>query len=288
MKLTSLAKIGMMALATISLAACGNNGGGQTNSTIEVVSREDGSGTRGAFTEITGVLTKDGDKEVDNTVKTAVIQNNTEGVISTVSGNAAAIGYISYGSLNDKVKALPIEGVEPSTDSILDGSYALQRPFNIVWKSGLKKEAQDFINFIHSEEGQKIVTDNKYVQAKTKTTSYTPANLSGKISVVGSTSVTPLMEKLAEVYQELNPDVTIDITSNGSSAGMTAAQEGTADIGMLSRELKDDEVSTVEHDAIALDGIAVVVNTDNELSTLTMDQVKQIFTGKVTEWLALK
>ncbi|TCD45460.1 extracellular solute-binding protein [Streptococcus sp. X16XC17] len=284
MKLISLAKIGLVTVASISLVACGNNSGGQTNSTIEVVSREDGSGTHGAFTEITGV----GDNEVDNTVKTAIIQNNTEVVISTVSGNPSAIGYISYGSLNDKVKSVSIGGVEPSTKTILDGSYALQRPFNIVWKSELKKEAQDFIQFIHSQEGQKIVTDNKYVQAKTETNSYSPANLSGKISIVGSTSVTPLMEKLAEAYKELNPNVTIDITSNGSSAGMTAAQEGTADIGMLSRELKDDEVSTVEHDAIALDGIAVVVNTENKLSTLSMDQVNQIFVGKVTEWSALK
>lgn len=286
MKFKSLAKIGLVLLSSFALVACGNNTSG--GSAIEVISREDGSGTRGAFTEITGVLTKDGDNEVDNTVKTAVIQNNTEGVLSTVAGNVNAVGYISYGSLNDTVKALDIEGVAISEEAILDESYPIQRPFNIVWKSGLSKQAEDFITFIHSTEGQKIVTENKYVQTKNETSSYKSTGVSGKISVVGSTSVTPLMEKLAESYKELNPEVTIDITSNGSSAGMTAAQEGTADIGMLSRQLKDEEAGTVEQAAIALDGIAVVVNKDSKVNNLTMDQVKAIYTGELTDWSEVK
>ncbi len=281
------AAIALLSLTSLSLFACGNNkssGSSSSDGKIEVVSREDGSGTRGAFTEITGILTKDSDKEVDNTSKSAIIQNSTEGVISAVSGNQNAVGYVSLGSLNDSVKAVEIEGVKASSDTVLDGSYKLQRPFNIVWGKDLSEIGQDFISFIHSTEGQKIVTDNKYVEAKTETTSYSAAKLKGKLSVVGSTSVTPLMEKLAEAYKKLNPDVTIDITSNGSSAGITAAEEGTADIGMVSRELTSDEGKNLEQDEIALDGIAVVVNSKNNISNLTLDQVKTIFTGDVTDW----
>lgn len=281
------AAIALLSLTSLSLFACGNNKSSESSSSdgkIEVVSREDGSGTRGAFTEITGILTKDGDKEVDNTSKSAIIQNSTEGVISAVSGNQNAVGYVSLGSLNDSVKAVEIEGVKASSDTVLDGSYKLQRPFNIVWGKDLSEIGQDFISFIHSTEGQKIVTDNKYVKAKTETTSYSAAKLKGKLSVVGSTSVTPLMEKLAEAYKKLNPDVTIDITSNGSSVGITAAEEGTADIGMVSRELTSDEGKNLEQDEIALDGIAVVVNSKNNISNLTLDQVKTIFTGDVTDW----
>lgn len=287
MKMKKMLALAGLTLAGVTLVACGNNQSGSSVSSggkIEVVSREDGSGTRGAFTEITGVLEKKDGNEVDNTSKNAVIQNNTEGVISTVSGNEAAIGYISLGSLNDNVKALDIEGVEASSETVLDGEYKLQRPFNIVWSKDLSEVGQDFISFIHSKEGQEVVTDNKFVEAKTETAFYSGGDKSGKLSIVGSTSVAPLMEKLAEAYKKVNPGVTIDITANGSSAGITAAEEKTADIGMVSRELTAEEGKELHQDAIALDGIAVVVNKDNKVGDISMSQIKDVYTGKITEW----
>lgn len=287
MKVKKVVALAGLTLAGLTLVACGNNTSGSNSSStgvIEVVSREDGSGTRGAFTEITGVLEEKDGKKVDNTSKKAVIQNNTEGVITTVSGNAGAIGYISLGSLNDNIKALEVEGVKASSDTVLDGEYKLQRPFNIVWTSDLSEVGKDFISFIHSKEGQKIVTDNKYVQAKTETTPYSGGDKSGKLSLVGSTSVAPLMEKLVESYKKKNPEVAVDITANGSSAGITAAQEKTADIGMVSRELTPEESKGLQHDEIALDGIALVVNKDNKVSDIDMSQIKDIYTGKLTKW----
>ncbi|MFA9413849.1 MULTISPECIES: substrate-binding domain-containing protein [unclassified Streptococcus] len=286
MMLKQLIKAGFVLLVGASLAACGNQGSDGTSNLgdIMVVSREDGSGTRGAFVDITGVLEKSGDIEVDQTTKAATIQNNTEGVVGTVSGNPSAIGYVSLGSLTDVVKAVKIDGVAPSNETVLDGTYPIQRPFNIVWKESLSKQAQDFITFIHSSDGQAIVTDKKYVAAKTDSQAYQATPQSGTISIVGSTSVTPLMEQLAEAYQVLQPDVKIDITSNGSSAGVTAVHEGVADIGMVSRELKDKEKPGLTADVIALDGIAVVINKDNPLESLTAQEVKEIYTGKLLTW----
>ncbi len=287
MKMKKMMTLAGLSLAGFALVACGNNNAGSGSSAggaIEVVSREDGSGTRGAFTEITGVLEEKDGKEVDNTSKKAIIQNNTEGVLSTVSGNPAAIGYISLGSLNDNVKALDVEGVEASSETVLDGEYKLQRPFNIVWSDDLSELGKDFISYIHSEEGQKVVTDNKFIEAKTETTPYSGGGKSGKLSLVGSTSVAPLIEKLVEAYKKENPDITIDITANGSSAGITAAQEKTADIGMVSRELTPEESKDMQHDAIALDGIALVVNKENKVNDVDMSQIKDIYTGKMTEW----
>lgn len=291
MKVKKMLALAVVSLTGFGLVACGNtnSGNGQSASgKIEVISRENGSGTRGAFTEITGILKKDGDKETDNTTKTAVIQNSTEGVLSAVQGNANAIGYISLGSLTKSVKALAIDGVKASRETVLDGEYPLQRPFNIVWSSDLSQVGQDFIKFIHSKQGQQVVTENKFIEAKTETAEYTSRNLSGKLSVVGSTSVSPLMEKLAEAYKKENPEVTIDITSNGSSAGITAAKEKTADIGMVSRELSPEEGKSLTHDAIALDGIAVVVNNDNKTSQISMAQLAEVFSGQLTTWDKLK
>ncbi|VTS25527.1 substrate-binding domain-containing protein [Streptococcus dysgalactiae] len=291
MKVKKMLALAVISLTGFGLVACGNtnSGNGQSASgKIEVISRENGSGTRGAFTEITGILKKDGDKETDNTTKTAVIQNSTEGVLSAVQGNANAIGYISLGSLTKSVKALAIDGVKASRETVLDGEYPLQRPFNIVWSSDLSQVGQDFIKFIHSKQGQQVVTENKFIEAKTETAEYTSRNLSGKLSVVGSTSVSPLMEKLAEAYKKENPEVTIDITSNGSSAGITAAKEKTADIGMVSRELSPEEGKSLTHDAIALDGIAVVVNNDNKTSQISMAQLAEVFSGQLTTWDKLK
>lgn len=277
-------------LTGLTLVACGNNQSKGTSSgsqNIEVVAREDGSGTRGAFTEIAGILQKKDGKEVDQTTKKAVIQNNTEGVISTVSGNKEAVGYISLGSLKDNVRTLDVNGIKANNKTVLDGEYPLQRPFNIVWTDQLSEVGKDFIRFIHSEEGQKIVKDNKYVEAKTETTSYSSERLSGKLSIVGSTSVSPLMEKLSEFYKKQQPKVTIDITANGSSAGITATQEKTADIGMVSRELTSEEAQKLKHDKIALDGIALIVNKTNAVKDISMPHIKDIYTGKITEWSQL-
>lgn len=280
-------KTGLVVLASLSLAACGSGGsstGEKSLGDIMVVSREDGSGTRGAFTEITGVLEKAGDQEVDKTTKAATIQNNTEGVVSTVSGNASAVGYISLGSLTDAVKSVKVDGAAATSEAVLDGTYPIQRPFNIVYNDKLSDTAKDFVSFILSKEGQEVVADKSYVPSVTDATAYQAGSVSGKIAIVGSTSVTPLMEKLAEAYKKLNPEVSIDITSNGSSAGVTAVKEGVADIGMVSRELKDKEKPGLTPQVIALDGIAVVINKDNPLEELSMDQVKAIYTGDLLTW----
>lgn len=292
MKWNNLSKLVLALGVSATLAACG--GGDEASSdgatgvagTINVVSREDGSGTRGAFTEITGVLGEDANgEEVDNTYSEAIIQNGTEGVLSTVAGDANAIGYVSLGSLNDTVQGVAIDGVEPTNETVQDGTYPIARNFNIAWKGDLSEVAADFVAYIHSAEGQAIAVEEGYVEAKMDGAAYAgDGSMSGTISIVGSTSVSPLMEVLAEEYKALNPDVQIDITSNGSSAGMTAAMEGTADIGMSSRELKEEEAAELTSDAIAVDGIAVVVNKENTLAGLTLEQVKAIFTGETTEW----
>lgn len=252
---------------------------------IAVISREDGSGTRGAFTEITGLVEKNGDQEVDNTTASATVQNSTNGVMTTVAGNPSAIGYISLGSLNDTVKALTLEGVEPTAENILSGEYKLARPFLLVTK-GEPKEGSleaDFIKFALSKDGQAIAEQEGYVKNE-KAEDYKPGNVSGEITVAGSTSVTPLMEKLVEAYKKVNSGANIQIQSNGSSAGITAAAEGTAQIGMSSRELKDEEKSKVQGTVLAQDGIAVIVNKDNPAKDITLEQIKSIFKGDMTAW----
>lgn len=252
---------------------------------IAVISREDGSGTRGAFTEITGLVEKNGDQEVDNTTASATVQNSTNGVMTTVAGNPSAIGYISLGSLNDTVKALTLEGVEPTAENILSGEYKLARPFLLVTK-GEPKEGSleaDFIKFALSKDGQAIAEQEGYVKNE-KAEDYKPGNVSGEITVAGSTSVTPLMEKLVEAYKKVNSGANIQIQSNGSSAGITAAAEGTAQIGMSSRELKDEEKTNVQGIVLAQDGIAVIVNKENPAKDITMEQIKNIFNGSMAAW----
>ncbi|MRI85608.1 phosphate-binding protein [Aerococcaceae bacterium WS4759] len=278
---------------------------------IGVVSREDGSGTRGAFVEIVGVVDED---DNDMTTLDAVIQNSTNGVMQTVAGDSQAIGYISLGSVDDSIKVLPIDGVEASAENVTNGTYPIARPFNVAWSNegDLSEVAADFLTFIHSADGQAIVEEEGYVQVTPKadeeetteeTTeesseesteesseeavelpAYEVAGLEGTVEVVGSTSVTPVMEKLAEAYSALNEGVTINITSNGSSAGMEAAINGTADLGMASRELDEEEQAALNFDAIAIDGIAVIAHPENPISGLTLENVKQIFLGEVTEW----
>lgn len=255
---------------------------------ITVISREDGSGTRGAFIEITGIEEKDGDTKVDKTTVDAVVQKSTNAVLMTVNGDKNAIGYISLGSLNDSVKAVKVEGVEATADDVLDGSYKIARPFNIVYKGELDGLKKDFIDFMMSKEGQDMVLENKYVQVDTAAPEYKQSSQSGKLVVGGSTSVTPLMEKFAEKYMEMYPDVKIEIQSTGSSAGIQAAIEGAADLGMASRDVSDEEKAELTNVVIAKDGIAVIVNNENAIEDLTLDQIKAIFVGETKTWGDIK
>ena len=249
---------------------------------FSVVSREEGSGTRGAFIELVGLEEEvDGSKE-DMTTQEAIVQNSTNGVMQTVSQDTEAIGYISLGSLNDTVKAVKIEGVEATEENIVNGTYKISRPFNLAFKEAeINDLAKDFLKFCLSEDAQALTLEEGYVPLK-DTEKYEPAKLSGTLTVAGSTSVTPLMQKMAEKYQELNPDAKIEIQSTGSSAGIEAVIDGAADIAMASRELKDEEKEKLAVEVIATDGIAVVVNPSSKVEDLTMDELKQIFKGELT------
>lgn len=294
-KITATALFGVLAVS--AFAGCGGAGSSSNGSsdagsdaakfdaskTISVVTREEGSGTRDAFTELTGVLVKDGDNKTDNTTTSAVTINSTEAVITNVKDNDAAIGYISLGSLNDTVKALKIGGVEATADNVKSGDYAVSRPFNIAYKGELSDVAQDFVDYIMSSDGQKVVSDNGYVTVS-ENAAYSGKKPSGKISVAGSSSVSPVMEKLAEAYQEVNTNAKVEIQTSDSSAGMQSAMGGTCDIGMASRDLKDEEKSALKVETIAKDGIAVIVNNANTCDDLTLDQVKSIYTGETTVW----
>ena len=252
---------------------------------ITVISREDGSGTRGAFIELFGSEEKnDAGETIDNTTDTAEITNSTAVMMTTVAGNDNAIGYVSLGSLNDSVKALSIDGVEASADNIKSGTYKIARPFNIATKGEVSDVAQDFIKYIMSEDGQKVVEDNGYI-SQGNDGAYESAGLSGKVVVGGSSSVTPVMEKLKEAYVALNPDVTIEVQQSDSTTGMTSAIEGVCDIGMASRDLKDSEIEKgLTGTTIAMDGIAVIVNNDSPVEELSSDSVKGIYTGEITDW----
>lgn len=283
-KLAKVLTVSLAALMVFGLASCGG-GGSVSDKDITVISREEGSGTRDAFTELTGVLQDD----VDKTVDTAEISNSTSVVTQSVAGNDAAIGYISLGSLDDTVKAVKVDGVEATVDNIKSGDYKIQRPFNIVTKGDVTGLPADFIKFIMSKEGQKIIDDEGYISVNEKAESYKASGLTGSITLAGSTSVSPVMEVLADKYKELNSGVTIEIQQTGSGAGIQSTTEGVCDIGMASRELKDEESSQgLKSQEIALDGIAVIVNKDNDVEDLTMDQIKQIFTGEITNWADVK
>lgn len=261
-----------------------------TGKTINVVTREEGSGTRGAFIEIVGILEKDAnDNEMDRTYPEAIVQNGTNAVMTTVAGNEYSIGYISLGSLNNTVKAVKVNGVEATAENILNNSYEVARPFNLAYKGDLSPLAKDFLDFILSSEGQDIVAKEGYVQVDTQASNYeSNGTEEGTLVIAGSTSVSPLMEKLVEAYQELNSGVSIEVQSTGSSAGMQSAMEGTADIGMASRELKDSELAELNPVVIALDGIAVIVNNNNPVEDLSIDDIKSIYIGETTNWSEIK
>ena len=253
---------------------------------ITVISREEGSGTRGAFVELMGVETDEGDM----TTVDAEIANSTSLVQSTVAGNPNAIGYISLGSYDaSAVKALKVDGVEVSVDTIKAGTYAVSRPFVICYKEeNLSELGADFVAYIMSAEGQQILNDEGYIAADDNAEPYTASGLSGNLSVNGSTSVGPVMEVLAEAYKALNPDVVIDVQQTGSGTGITAAIDGSCEIGMSSRALKDEEVAEgLTPVTIALDGIAVIVNQANTVEDLTAEQIRQIYTGEITDWSQL-
>ncbi len=253
---------------------------------ITVISREDGSGTRGAFIELFGIEVKnDAGEKVDMTTDDAEITNSTSVMMTSVAGNTEAIGYISLGSLNDTVKAVKIDGAEATVDNIKSGTYKIARPFNIATKGEVSDVAQDFIKYIMSEDGQKVVEDNGYI-SQGNDGAYESAGLSGKVVVGGSSSVTPVMEKLKEAYVALNPDVTIEVQQSDSTTGMTSAIEGVCDIGMASRDLKDSEIEKgLTGTTIAMDGIAVIVNNDSPVEELSSDSVKGIYTGEITDWV---
>lgn len=277
--------------ATSLMTGCGNGGSSKkAEDNITAVSREDGSGTRGAFIELFGIEEKDEDgNKVDKTTSSVQITNSTSVMMTTVAENKAAIGYISLGSLNDTVKAVKIDGAEASVETVKDGSYKIVRPFNIITKDKLSEQAQDFENFIMSAEGQKIVEDNGYIKVDEKAAAFKSNGAKGKVVVGGSSSVTPVMEKLKEAYSKLNKDVKIEVQQSDSTTGVTNAIEGTCDIGMASRELADSEAKKgVKATVIAQDGIAVIVNKDSDVDELTSDQVKAIYTGETTKWADIK
>ena len=280
------AKIAAVGLASLGLlAACGQSSTDTSDQPITVVSREDGSGTRGAFIELFGVESKDANGEkVDNTTNQAIVTNSTAVMLQTVAGDNTAIGYVSLGALDGNSKTLEIDGVDASVDTIKSGEYKIARPFNIVTQASVSETAQDFINFILSTEGQAVVEKAGYIPVDAKG-SYQASVTSGKVTVSGSSSVNPVMEKLKEAYQKVNAGVTVEVQQSDSSTGVTNAIEGSADIGMASRELKDSETSAgVSATAIAIDGIAVIVNKDNPINGLTSQEVQDIFTGKKTKW----
>ncbi len=290
----------VLALGLFGMAGCSSGGSssddatdsGTTSATedtvpsgeISVYSREDGSGTRGAFIELLGIEQKDanGDK-VDMTTTSAAITNSTSVMMTSVAGDPNGIGYISLGSLNDTVKAVKVDGVEATAANVKSGEYAVSRPFNIVTQDDLSDVAQDFVDFILSADGQEIVEEEGYIAVEEGAAAYSASGLSGKIVVAGSSSVTPVMEKLAEAYQELNADVTIEVQQSDSTTGVTMAMEGTCDIGMASRELKDSETG-VTATVIAQDGIAVIVNNESSVDDLTSDQIMGIYTGEFLTW----
>ena len=253
---------------------------------INVISREDGSGTRGAFIELFGIEQKnEAGEKIDYTTDECDITNSTSVMMTSVSGNECAIGYISLGSLNDTVKALAIDGAEASVENIKAGTYNVARPFNIATLSETSEAAQDFIAYIMSAEGQAVIEANGYIAVNEEAEAFAGGKTAGKIVVAGSSSVTPVMEKLAEAYMAVNPNVEIELQQSDSSSGMTSTLDGVCDIGMASRALKDSELEAgLTPMTIAMDGIAVIVSNDNPVEGLTSDQVRAIYMGEITDW----
>ncbi len=273
---------------TGALAGCSNDEKGG-NDTITVISREEGSGTRGAFVELFGVEEKDADgNKIDRTTEDAEIYSSTSVVITSVAGDENAIGYVSLGSLKDTVKALQIDGAAATVENVKNGSYKVTRPFNIATKEDTPELAQDFIAYILSEEGQTVIENNGYV-SDGNNGAYAGTKPAGEITVSGSSSVSPLMEKLIEAYKAINADAEIKLQTTDSSTGMNDVAEGKCEIGMASRAVKDSELEKgLVPTQICTDGVAVIVNKDNEINGLTTEQVKNIYIGEITKWSEVK
>lgn len=271
-----------MLLTTVCALADDRSPAGEIN----VISREDGSGTRGAFIELFGIEQKNAaGKKIDYTTDDCDITNSTSVMMTSVAGNDCAIGYISLGSMNDTVKALLIDDAEASVENIKNGSYKVARPFNIATKAEVSDAAADFISFIMSAEGQAVIEANGYIAVVEDAPAFEGGKVSGKIVIAGSSSVTPVMEKLAESYEALNPNVEIELQQSDSSSGMTSTRDGVCDIGMASRGLKDSEIEAgLVSMTIAMDGIAVIVSNDNPVDGLTTEQVRDIYMGEITDW----
>lgn len=298
MKLKKFIAILSVATMTAGLAVgCGNSDSASSDdkssksesdwdssNDITIVSREDGSGTRGAFIELFGIEEKKDGEKVDMTTDDAQITNSTSVMLTTVAGDDYAIGYVSLGSLNDTVKALKIDGEEATEQNIKDGKYKICRPFNIATKKGADNEvAKDFIAYIMSKEGQQVISDNGYI-GDDSAEAYAGSKPSGKAVVGGSSSVSPVMEKLIEAYKKVNTGAEIELQTTDSTTGMTSAIDGSYDIGMASRELQDEEKDKLDSQVIATDGIAVIVNKNNTTDELSSDQVKTIYTGDAATW----
>ena len=298
----------LMGAMVFSMAACGSNDSGSSSSdstttedsassdsgsdasapsgTISVLSREEGSGTRGAFVELFGVEEENADGEkVDNTTVDAQVTNSTAVMMTGVAQDPQAIGYISLGSLDDSVKALKVDGAEASAENVKSGTYKVSRPFNIVTNDDISDVAQDFVDYILSSDGQAIVEEDGYIAVDDAAEAYAGTSPEGSVVVAGSSSVSPVMEKLKEGYEAVNPNASIEIQTSDSTTGVESTISGICDIGMASRELKDTETSEgVTGTQIAIDGIAIIVNNENSMTDITSDQVKQIYTGEVTNW----
>lgn len=279
----------MFAIIAITLAAAAVLAGCASQyDGIDVISREDGSGTRGAFIELFKIEVTENGQKVDKTTDAATISNSTAVVMSTVKDDKTAMGYISLGSLNDTVKALKIDGAEPTAENVKNGTYKVARPFNIATRDNLSAVARDFVSYILSADGQKVVEQTGYITVGDNP-AYSGSKPSGKVTVAGSSSVTPVMEKLKEAYLKVNPNAQIEVQESDSTTGVTAAASGTCDIGMSSRTLKDSEKAKgLTETKIAMDGIVVIINKDNPIDNLTSAQVNAIYTGQVTTWKDVK
>ncbi len=251
---------------------------------ITVVARDAASGTRGAFHEIMKIIQKQGDKEVDNLVVGALEFDGTDKVITAVEQDKYGIGYISLGSVSERIKAIAVNGAEPTVENVKSGKYSVARPFLMVTKGNESDLVKDFLSFAESTQGQQIVNDKNFISATDQPKEYTASGMTGTIKVAGSTSVAPLMEKIQEAYTELNPDVKFEMQANGSSQGIKAAIDGSYDIGMSSRELKEEESSKLNRHVLAIDGIAVIVNNDNPTNNLAAEDITAIYTGEITVW----
>ena len=283
---TCAATISAAILSAGILVGCGQSDEFNPKRQISVISREQGSGTRDAFVELTGILVKENGKKKDMTSADALVIDGTQAVMSNVAGNEYAIGYISFGSLNSSVKAVTIEGVPVSVETVREGSYKIARPFNVAYKNSDNILLNDFLDFIASKQGSAIIEKNGYVSVSENASDYESKEYVGKLVIAGSSSVSPVMEKLKEAYMALNKDVVIEIQTNDSSSGMLAAKEGSCDLGMASRELKDSERSALQSKTIAMDGIAVIANQKNPVKDLKLLEVKSIFTGEAKSWEA--